>query len=85
MELDVSTAADQIERLIEKRAAERERVNWQADLWKKSVERHHARQRQQNRAAWYGYCRLADAHAQLSEEFARRAEQLCETGSGEER
>ncbi len=86
MELDVSTAGAQIERLIEKRAAERDAANWREDIWKRSAERHRARQRQQNRAAWCGYyCRLTDAHASLSQEFARCAEQLCKTTSGEGR
>jgi hypothetical protein len=33
------------------------------------------------RAAWFGfYCRMADNHARISQEYERRAEQLCEEG-----
>ncbi len=86
LDLELERASASINELIERRAAERQRANWEADLWKNSEERLRARERERNRAAWYGYySRLADAHAELSEEFARRAEQLCETGSGQER
>ncbi len=80
VDADLERASKSIDDLIQKRAAAWERANWEVDLWRKSEEMHRARERQRNRAAWYiHYCRLADAHASLSEEFAQRAEALCET------
>ena len=47
-------------------------------LWKASVERDKKRRRRQNVAAWFGfYCRMADNHAALAQDYQRRAEELC--------
>ena len=49
------------------------------ELWAGSVRRYHERRRQQNAAAWFEYfCRMADNHRALSEDYQRRAEELCQ-------
>ncbi len=73
--MDVSTASDQIDALIERRSRERKDANAIADMWKASVERHHAREA--GRWEWIRfYARLADSHARMSKEYEARAEAL---------
>ena len=50
-------------------------------LYAESSRRYQERRRRQNVAAWFGfYCRMADNHAALAQEYERRAEELCEEG-----
>ena len=49
------------------------------DLWVESVERYHERRRRQARAQWFAhFCMMSENHAKLAEDYARRAEELCE-------
>jgi hypothetical protein len=84
--LDVATsrtleaAEEELNRFIERRARKGEQDPDERDeLWKESVRAYHERRRRQNVAAWFAhFCKMADSHARLSEDYARRAEQLCE-------
>jgi hypothetical protein len=56
--------------LAEKRAREQ--------LWAASVERYHEQRRRENVAAWFTFFgRMADNHARLAEDYARRAMSLA--------
>jgi len=72
-------------RLIERRSENGEQDPDEQDaLWKASVAAYHERRRRQNVAAWFAhFCRMADNHAALAEEYERRAEELCEEDRGE--
>jgi hypothetical protein len=82
-------AERQIDAFIQRRAEQRLRENGRTAsqdaatareaLWGSSVRRYKERQRRQSVAAWFGfYCRMADNHAALAEDYQRRAEELCE-------
>jgi hypothetical protein len=61
----------------ERRKSEGERL--EEVLWAESERRYTRRQREQNRWEWVRYFdRMARNHARLSEEYERRAEELCE-------
>jgi hypothetical protein len=50
----------------------------QVEMWKASVRRHHAKRRERNRWEWVRFLdRMAESHAKLSEDYQRRAEELC--------
>ncbi len=77
--MDVARASDQIDALIDKRAAARTGANFEEMAWKESVRRHNAKLRRQHRAEWHAYfSRLADAHARISERLEARALELLE-------
>jgi hypothetical protein len=64
----------------QRRRAEGERRTEEA--WAESERRYDARRRRQNRALWFAhFCRMADSHARISEDYERRAEELCEEGA----
>ena len=76
----LEAAAEELNRFIERRARKGEQdPDEQDELWKASVRVYHERRRRQNVAAWFAhFCRMADSHRALSEEYAQRAERLCE-------
>jgi hypothetical protein len=78
----LGAAEAEIERFIERRAQKGETdVDETEKLWKESRRRVEESQHRQNVAAWFAYfCRMADNHRGLSEEYERRAEELCEEG-----
>lgn len=80
-DLDVATDLD---RLIERRAqgrTGRDAANERERLRKEGVERHNAQVRKEHRALWYAhFCRQAEAHRKLSEDYEARAEALCQEG-----
>ena len=73
-----------IERFIERRSQKGESTRDEhEEAWKLSLAAHNERRRRQRVAEWFGfYCRMADSHARLSEEYAQRAEGLCEEDGG---
>ena len=77
--MDVARASDQIDALIDKRAAARTGATFEEMLWKESVRKHHAKIRRQHRAEWHAfYSRLAASLRASAERYERRAEALCE-------
>ncbi len=51
-------------------------------MYAASVRRYHSRQRKENVAAWFAhFCRMAENHARISEDYERRAEELCKEGA----
>ncbi len=78
--MDVATA--QIDAFIERRAEKNGAAGAEEMAWKSSVRAHNARRDRENRAAWFAhFCRMAENHARISEDYERRAEELCEEGS----
>jgi hypothetical protein len=52
------------------------------EAWMESERRYYARRRRQNRALWFAhFCHMAASHAQLAQDYERRAEELCEEGT----
>ena len=72
--------------LIERRHDQRVRTDGERveeELWMESERCYLEIKRRQSVAAWFAYfCRMRDNHARLSEDYQRRAEALCEEGSG---
>ncbi len=57
--------------------AQRERE----EIWEASMRRDRERRRLEIRSEWYGFfCRMAQAHAGIAEDYERRAEELCKEG-----
>ena len=80
--MDVARASDQIDQLIEKRAAGREEATAAEMLWKASVRRHHEKLRRQHRAAWFAhFSALADSLRRSADHYERRALELLEDGN----
>jgi hypothetical protein len=57
LDVDISDASDRIDALIERRAAERERANWEARSWAESVERYDLRRCAAQREEWAEFYR----------------------------
>ena len=77
--MDVAKASDQIDALIDKRAAARAGANAEETAWKASVRKHNAKLRRERRAEWFCYwSALADSLRASAEEYERRAERLLE-------
>ncbi len=77
--MDVARASDQIDALIDKRAAGREKATAEEMAWKASVRRHHEKLRRRNRAEWFSfYSGLAGSLRASAEHYERRAEELLE-------
>ena len=80
--MDLARASDELDRLIEKRAGERDAANFEEVAWKASVRRHHAKLRQQHRAEWFCYwSALADSLKASAEVYEAKAEALLEEGN----
>jgi len=85
--IDVAKASDQIDALIDRRAAGREEAANPAEMmWQASVRRHHEKLRRERRAEWVRYWSvLADPLRASADEFDARAERLLEEpGDGAE-
>ena len=77
--MGLARASDEIDRLIEKRAAEREEANFEEMAWKESTRKHNAKLRRQHRAEWFAYfSNLADSLRRSADEFDARASALLE-------
>ncbi len=71
----------ELDRIIEKRAAERRDANATEELWKDSARVHNERCREEHGAAWYDHhLRMREVHAWLAEEHGARALSLLEAG-----
>jgi hypothetical protein len=65
--------------MIERRSRQKD-PDEESELWKESVRRYNARQREENRLAWQSYfCRLAGSLRTRAAEYDRRAQALMET------
>ncbi len=77
--MDVARASDQIDALIDKRAAGREEATAAEMAWKESVRRHNAKLRRQHRAEWFAYfSTLASSLRASADHYERRAQALLE-------
>jgi hypothetical protein len=77
--IDVEQASDQIDALIDKRAAGRERATAEEESWKASVRRHHAKLRGRRKAEWFCYwSALADSLRKSADEFEAKAQALLQ-------
>jgi len=73
----------ELDRLISRRASQdrRQDPDEQEELWKASVRAHNAHRRREIAALWFAhFCRMAENHAKISEDYERRAEALCKEG-----
>ena len=72
----------ELDRMIEKRARKEPNLDAQEELWKSSVRTYHSRQRKEIAAAWFAhFCRMAENHRTIAQDYELRAERLCEEGS----
>jgi hypothetical protein len=79
--LDVVQADAQIDAFIEKRARQNKEGRAEEATYAASVRRYHSRQRKKNVAAWFAhFCRMAENHARIAQDYERRAEALCKEG-----
>lgn len=73
----------ELDRLIEKRAAEARDANRVEELWKESARIHERKRRRTNGAAWYEHhMTLSDVHRRLAEEHEAKALSLLEVSGG---
>jgi cobyric acid synthase len=83
--LDISRgeiAEAQLDTFISRRAEKNGAARAEEMVWKSGVKRHNARRRKEARAAWFAhFCRMAENHARISEDYERRAEELCKEGA----
>ena len=80
--MDLAKAGDELDRLIERRAAGREEATAAEEAWKSSVRRHNAKLRRQHRAAWFAhFSALADSLRRSADHYERRALELLEDGN----
>lgn len=78
----MTDVAQEVKRLIERRASQKGSANALEEMWRESERKHRARRRRENAALWYEYeMLLAENHRQLSEEHEARALALLEEGS----
>jgi hypothetical protein len=76
--MDVAT---DIDRMIERRSRQSGEERPEEAMYAESVRRYHARQRKEIAALWFAhFCRMAANHARISEDYERRAEELCKEG-----
>jgi hypothetical protein len=75
--VDLEQASAQIDVLIERKAQEREKVNYLEDMWREPERRHNERLRREYAAAWYAHeVHMQELHTQLAQEHAAKAQQL---------
>ncbi len=84
--MDAQAAADQIDALIDKRAAGREAANAEEESWKAPIRRRRERIRKRNRAEWAAYYSgLAESHRELAERCEAKAALLEDDKEDERR
>jgi hypothetical protein len=72
----------ELEAFIERRSRQSGEERPEEVLYAQSVRRYHSRQSREIAAAWFAhFCRMAENHAKISEDYERRAEQLCQEGT----
>ena len=75
----VERAETDLDNFIARRIREREKLNAEAALSKGSERAYQLKKREAIRAEWYShYLRMANAHREISEGYAAKAEALCE-------
>ncbi len=80
--MDVVQADAQIDAFIERRSRQHGEQRPEEVMYAESVRRYNARRRRETRAAWFAhFCRMAENHARISEDYERRAEELCKEGA----
>ena len=81
-------ATDQIDRLIEKRQAKQtgaDEANAVEAMWRAGERAHAAKQREENRTAWFAYfSHLAHSCRQRAEEYEAKADALLDQSKGED-
>ncbi len=74
-------ALTDLDRLIERRSSSNPDPDELEPSYAESVRRYNAKLRRRNRAEWFShFCGMAASHRKLSEDYERRAEELCEEG-----
>ncbi len=72
----------ELDAFIERRARQNGEKRPEEVAYAASVRRYHSRQRREIAAAWFAhFCRMAENHARISEDYQRRAEALCKEGT----
>lgn len=76
----------EIDRIIEKRAAERKGANAVATMWADSARVHNERRRRELSAEWYDFHeRMRETHSRLAEEHEEAAARFLENANGMEK
>lgn len=71
----------EIDRIIERRARERDDANVSEELWKASARVHNDRRRKENGAAWYDFhMSMREVHSRLAGEHEAKALSLLGAG-----
>ena len=74
-------AVSDLDRLIERRSRRDPTPDELEPSYIESVRRYHARRRKKIAALWFAHFRrMAANHARISEDYERRAEELCKEG-----
>ncbi len=77
--IDVDAASGQIDALVERRSAGRDKANAVEEMWRASERRHREKRRRENAALWYSfYLGLAEAHAKIAAGFEEKAATLLD-------
>jgi hypothetical protein len=77
--VDLETAEEQLNGLVDKRAKGRQEANATEVAWKASVRRHHEKLRGQRRWGWFRhYSALADSLRKSADEYEAKAQALLE-------
>lgn len=77
--MDLIAAESQLNALVERRATEKNNANELAAMYRESVRCHREKLREQHRWEWVRFFdRMAESHAQISEDYQRRATALLE-------
>ncbi len=80
----LEAAEAELNRFIDRRSEAAEKNGQERPeevAYAESVRRYHARRRKEIAAAWFAhFCRMAENHARISEDYERRAEELCKEG-----
>jgi hypothetical protein len=80
--MDVVQADAQIDAFIERRSRQSPEQRPEEVMYAESVRRYHRRRRKEIAALWFAhFCRMAENHARISEDYERRAEELCKEGT----
>ncbi len=82
----VEAIESELDRIIEKRAAEGRGADRIEELWKDSTRLHSERRRRENGAAWYDFHeRMRETHSRLAEEHEEAAARFLENANGMEK
>ncbi len=78
----VEAVEKELDAFIERRSRREPTPDELEPSYAESVRRYHSRRRKEIAAAWFAhFCRMAENHAKISEDYERRAEELCKEGA----